>query len=129
MKDTAIGVMAGFAIFVAGFSWGLYAHANWPDGPFGKSGHVGEYADAIPSPPPLTIEAKTTYGLSSEYTHCYAEGFTSDHTGVVNGYVILDLYSRDEKPLTVRLHDSRAEELINTLTKARADVAKLMEEK
>lgn len=74
-----------------------------------------------------TVEAYETE-LSQEYRHCYAEGFTSDHTGIRQGYVQAHFYGIGEEPLTVRLHDSRAEELINTLTKARADVARLMEE-
>ena len=67
--------------------------------------------------------------LSGEYTYCNAEGFTSDHTGVVDGYVVLGFYGQEGPPAIIRLHESRAEELINWLTKARADVAKLMEEK
>lgn len=66
--------------------------------------------------------------LENEYGPCIAEGFASDCAGTMQGYVTIHFPGIDQQaPLTFRLHESRAEELINALTKARADAAKIME--
>lgn len=68
--------------------------------------------------------------LDSEYTASIVEEFTSDHSGIMQGYVLIHFPGMGkEKDLTFRLHESRAKELVQKINGSLAGIPRLLEEK